>query len=91
MKDWTAYSQTRASASNAAVRPPKVWEYALIKMVDNLFLVSIWMLIILFSAAGVWLAAKNVTQVSDRLFDFAKICLGVFLGVYTQRGRSGRT
>ena len=92
MKDWQAYSQTKAQSSGVSgAKPPSVIEYACIRLIDSGALAVLVGLIILFAFAGgmlnIYGTNAGVQVVAGWCFDAAKLCLGVFLGVWSQRKR----
>lgn len=83
MKDWNAYSQSKAKQNEIAGGKPTVLEYALIKVVDNSLL--LFLIVITFGFASVGIYSKiNNFGVHDWFFDAAKLTLGVMLGVLTK-------
>lgn len=93
MKDWQAYSQSRATNNPmTGGKQPTVFEYACIKVIDNGSIVVLVFLICTFFGAGaainIWGSSENAKVVSALFFDGGKLCLGVLLGVWSQRRKS---
>lgn len=93
MKDWQAYSQSKAASSAVTGgKPPTVLEYACIKVIDNGSIVVLVFLICTFFGAGaaihIWGSTESTKFVAGLFFDGGKLCLGVLLGVWSQRGKA---
>ena len=84
MTDWDKYSQSKAKASDLTGSRPSVWEYLVIRVVDNGLVVTIVSLTILFSAAGVVLQLNKLDG-SPWFFDLAKLSFGVLLGLIADK------
>ena len=84
MTTWDKYSQTKAQTSDLTGSRPSVWEYLIIRVVDNGLVVTIVCLTILFSAAGVILQLNKLDG-SPWFFDLAKVAFGVLLGLIADK------
>lgn len=86
MKDWAAYSQTKAKANelNQKGGTPNIFEYGLIKVIDNGLLVTIIGLSVLFILIGTILFIYDKT-INTWFFDLAKLSFGVVLGMLAER------
>ena len=89
---WSSYAQTKTVAAKdgqaAVLSKTSVMEYALIKIVDNALVISIFILTIGFSAVGAWLEIRNY-DCSHWFLDIAKVSFGVLLGNSQRKGKNG--
>lgn len=86
MKDWQAYSATKANSS--VTKPPSAVEYGFIKLIDNALPACVLSLTLLFAGLGAFFRWKlPQPETAIWFFDGAKLCLGVFLGAISQKGK----
>ena len=88
MKDWDAYSATKAKTKGLSEGRASVFEYFWIKVIDNGLLVTIVILTVLFAASGVFLQAEKL-EAASWFFDLSKLAFGVLLGMIAQK-RTGK-
>ena len=87
MKDWDSYTIGKTKISDLSGSRPSVYEYFLIKLIDNGLLATIVILTILFCAGGVTLQVYQL-QAATFFFDLAKLAFGVLLGMVAQKKRA---
>ena len=84
MTNWDKYSQTKAQTSDLTGSRPSVWEYLIIRVVDNGLIVTIVSLTVALCAAGLVLQLKKLDG-ATWFFDLAKIAFGVLLGLIADK------
>lgn len=78
MKSFRDYFDTVQTAGSK----PSLLHYAFIKICDNGLTAILTVLIIIFIGGGIVLYIYNKEYAANILFDFSKLCLGVFLGLF---------
>ena len=81
MKDYQQYYQTVAKSADTTGQKPSIREYILIKLVDDLFIVLLFVLTFFFAVVGLFFTPTNGEGTKWAL-DSAKLCLGIFLGLF---------
>ena len=66
-------------------KPPGAFHYMFIKIVDNGLIFSLFILVLLFAYFG--LKTQDLSK-QQWCLDIAKICLGVFLGLFAGKRKS---
>jgi hypothetical protein len=87
MKDYKEYYNTIMQSTATTGDKPRIRDYILIKVTDNVLIVLLFILTISFVAAGMYCTLKNSLQLSTWLLDAGKLCLGVFLGLFAAKNK----
>lgn len=80
MKDYKDYYTTVIESSGTTGNKPSVYQYMVIRLCDNSLIVVLFFLLIFFTCLGIF-----VKDVSAWCLDAAKLCLGVFLGLFAAK------
>lgn len=86
MKDYQRSYQTVAGSAATTGQKPSVWVYLVIRLADNIAIVLLFALTLTFAAVGLCAPSTNTEAIKWSL-DAAKLCLGVFLGVFAGKRR----
>ena len=85
MNNYQQYYQTVVQAAPTTGQKPTVKEYFLIQVADNIFIILLFVLTILFACIGLFYTPTNPAGNPDGskwALDSSKLCLGVFLGLF---------
>ena len=89
MKDYKEYYTTVLKSAETTGDKPRLRDYAFIKICDNGLVLLLLFLVLLFVAAGYSLAIfSSESKYITWFFDVAKLCLGVFLGLFAGKRKS---
>ncbi|HEY3932049.1 MAG TPA: hypothetical protein VGM58_06720 [Verrucomicrobiae bacterium] len=81
MNNYKQYYQTVVQDASTTGQKPTVKEYFWIQVADNIFIILLFTLTILFASVGLFCTTANPDGAKWAL-DNSKLCLGVFLGLF---------
>jgi len=79
MENWSEFAQTHNESATSSGEKPKVIEYILIKIIDNMLPTSVFILTIFFAIMAFFFL--NDTVKTNWALHAAELSLGVFLGL----------
>ncbi len=85
MKDFDKYFKTVAQSSQSTGQRPSVWHYLVLKLVDNFFVILLFLLTLAFAWYGLVGADSKDPERVKWALNAASLCLGVFLGLFAGR------
>lgn len=85
MKEWRDYVQLTNDSAKGTGGPPRLRDFIALKLADNGLVIALLGLVVLFGSYGLF-GQRDADQRAWAL-DAAKLCLGVFLGLFAGRRR----
>ncbi len=85
MKDWDTFARTCNESATTTGTKPSTFDYLLIKATDNALAVSVFILIIFFSAIGLFFINEAEHEKSNFALHAAELCIGIFFLAFSNR------
>lgn len=83
MSDWSDYTDTKTKARKTTGTAPTIIEYIFFKITNKALEVFLILLIVMFTSIAI---ISNNQQMVTFSLHAVELCLGVFLGMFTNRG-----
>jgi hypothetical protein len=84
VKDFSKFYSVVAKGAEATGQKPRIRDYVLVKLVENIFVLLLFVLTIVFAAVALFVEGKN-PEAQKWAQNAATLCLGVFLGLFAGR------
>ena len=84
MKDFRSFYTVVAKTAEATGQKPRIRDYFVVKLAENVFVVLLFFLTVFFTAVALFFPLRD-EEAHKWTFNAASLCLGVFLGLFAGR------